>query len=384
MATYKRQHYLLMTTDPVHIGTGGYRLGRVDNSIVREPGTRIPKIPGTSLHGAARSYAARLYETPEAAGQSQDKVEKPDQNPVCYTFGYIKRSKDRDEEQTTAYSGVVNIFDAHVLLFPVHSMAGPVWVSTVGRLKEGGFKVEKGGKELSDGPALGEGLLTWNRQDPLNLGWLMINVAGQVTVTPPEKGDWASEERWQAVASRIVLVSEALFSQVVNSNLEVRTSVAIDPERGAAEERALFTYEALPRATFLTAEVVLDDYRDGDVEDRGIFPSQENLKRRRQKIEQKLRNNLNSEERERLEKERDAINQELQHIEKLTTEGPKNWKSPLDVVRTGLRMIEWLGVGGMGTRGFGRMAVVGEPIEEGYGQSSNESSQQAASEEVLQ
>ncbi|WP_421658972.1 hypothetical protein [Leptothermofonsia sp. ETS-13] len=25
-------------------------------------------------------------------------------------------------------------------------------------------------------------------------------------------------------------------------------------------------------------------------------------------------------------------------------------------------MIEWLGVGGMGTRGFGRMAVVGEPI----------------------
>lgn len=48
MATYKRQRYLLMTTDPVHIGTGGYRLGRVDNSIVREPGTRIPKIPGTS------------------------------------------------------------------------------------------------------------------------------------------------------------------------------------------------------------------------------------------------------------------------------------------------------------------------------------------------
>ncbi|RKY56316.1 MAG: type III-B CRISPR module RAMP protein Cmr4, partial [Candidatus Neomarinimicrobiota bacterium] len=109
MATYKRQHYLLMTTDPVHIGTGGYRLGRVDNSIVREPGTRIPKIPGTSLHGAARSYAAQLYETPEAAGQSQDKVANPDQNPVCYTFGYIKRNQGGDEEKATAYSGVVNI-----------------------------------------------------------------------------------------------------------------------------------------------------------------------------------------------------------------------------------------------------------------------------------
>ena len=60
MAIYKRRRYLLMTLDPVHIGTGGYRLGRVDNSIVRELGTRVPKIPGTSLHGAARSYAAQL------------------------------------------------------------------------------------------------------------------------------------------------------------------------------------------------------------------------------------------------------------------------------------------------------------------------------------
>ena len=54
MATYERRRYLFMTTDPVHVGTGGYRLGRVDLSIVREPGTRVPKIPGTSLRGAAR------------------------------------------------------------------------------------------------------------------------------------------------------------------------------------------------------------------------------------------------------------------------------------------------------------------------------------------
>ncbi|RME07324.1 MAG: type III-B CRISPR module RAMP protein Cmr4, partial [Bacteroidetes bacterium] len=58
MAIWSKHRYLLVTLDPVHIGTGGYRLGRVDNSIVREPGTRIPKIPGTSLHGAIRSYAA--------------------------------------------------------------------------------------------------------------------------------------------------------------------------------------------------------------------------------------------------------------------------------------------------------------------------------------
>ena len=66
---YTHQRFAFMTLDPVHIGTGGYRLGRVDNTIVREPGTNLPKIPGTSLMGAARSYSAMYYGKPEAAGQ---------------------------------------------------------------------------------------------------------------------------------------------------------------------------------------------------------------------------------------------------------------------------------------------------------------------------
>ncbi len=309
MAGYERLQFLFMTTDPVHIGTGGYRLGRVDNSIVREPGTRIPKIPGTSLHGAARSYAARLYGTPEAAGQSQDKVEKPDENPVCYTFGYLK--------DTVGYSGVVNVFDAHVLLFPMHSMAGPVWVSTVTRLQDADFMVD----ELPEPWATDAVLLTWDRKDLLNLGWLMLAVARKVSVTAPDA--WKETPRWQAVQHKIALVHDALFSQIVNSNLEVRTSVAIDPERGAAEDKALFTYEALPRATFLTADVVLDDYRGGF---RAV--------------------------------------QQTKHGEPLPGGA---WTGPLDVVKAGLRMIKWLGVGGMGTRGFGRMALVGEPISHEFG-----------------
>lgn len=318
MAGYERLQFLFMTTDPVHIGTGGYRLGRVDNSIVREPGTRIPKIPGTSLHGAARSYAAQLYGTPEAAGQSQDKVDEPDKNPVCYTFGYLKRTRrNGGEEDTVGYSGVVNVFDAQVLLFPVHSMAGPVWVSTVARLEDAGFAVSA----LPEPWATDAVLLTWERTDALNLGWLMLGVAGQVSVTAPD--GWEETPRWQAVQHKIVLVHDALFSQIVNSNLEVRTSVAIDPERGAAEDKALFTYEALPRATFLTADVVLDDYRGGF-----------------------------------------SVVQQTKHGEPLPGGA---WSGPVDVVKAGLRMIEWLGVGGMGTRGFGRMALVGEPITYEFG-----------------
>jgi CRISPR-associated protein Cmr4 len=259
-----------------------------------------------------------LYGTPEAAGQSQDKVDKPDKNPVCYTFGYLQKTRrNGGEEDTVGYSGVVNVFDAQVLLFPVHSMAGPVWVSTVSRLQDAGFTV---GEPPADW-ATDTALLTWERADALNLGWLMVGVGGKVTISAPD--GWKDNPRWQAVNQKIVLVHDALFSQIVNSNLEVRTSVAIDPERGAAEDKALFTYEALPRATFLTAEVVLDDYRGGfDKVDR-------------------------------------------------TKQGEPlpggAWSGPLDVVEAGLRMIEWLGVGGMGTRGFGRMAIVGEPIIDEFG-----------------
>jgi len=331
MATYKQQRYLLMTTDPVHIGTGGYRLGRVDLSIVREPGTRIPKIPGTSLHGAARSYAAQLYETPEAAGQNQDDVDNPDQNPVCYTFGYIKKVS---EDETKAYSGVVNIFDAHILLFPVHSMAGPVWVSTVARLREADFAVE----DVPDNWDVDTALLTWKRDAPLNLGWLMVKIGGQVSVTAPD--NWKDDDRWRAVKERIVLVQDALFSQVVNSNLEVRTSVAIDPERGAAEDKALFTYEAIPRATFLTMDVVLDDYREA-------FPA---------------------------EKCRDG------KTDKGNSLPGGKWEGPLDVVKAGVRMMEWLGVGGMGTRGFGRIAIVGKPIETDLYQESGFQQEEASNE----
>ncbi|WP_026485648.1 type III-B CRISPR module RAMP protein Cmr4 [Caldanaerobius polysaccharolyticus] len=318
MSEFKKQHYLLVTLDPVHIGTGGYRLGRVDLSIVREPGTRIPKIPGTSIHGAIRSYAAYLYENPAAAGQSQDNVEKPDKDPICYTFGYIKKT---EQGEVKAYSGVVNVFDAQVVLFPVYSTVGPVWVSTKMRLEEAGFTINN----ISNAEHPDRVFLTWSRTEPINLGWLMVGVEGSISVTAPP--NWEKDKYWTNIKDRIVVVSDYLFSHIVNSNLEVRTSVSINPETGAAEEKALFTYEAIPRSTFLTMDIVLDDYRAGSTDSKDWpFP-----------VKQTAKNN--------------------------SLPGG-TWKGPLDVVKAGLQMMKLLGVGGMGTRGFGRVSMVGEPVEE--------------------
>jgi CRISPR-associated protein Cmr4 len=294
---YTLQRFLLMTLDPIHIGTGGYRLGRVDNSIAREPGTNLPKIPGTSLAGAARSYAAMRYEKPGCAGQGgQNRPHCGNAGcPICYTFGNTRGTEGGN-------AGTVSLADAQLLLFPVHSMAGPVWVTTQTRLEQAGFSVTSPDLVRDE---FATTLTGWAK--PLNLGWLLLeHKAGEVKISP----NGQTPPAWHDIASRLVLVDDGLFSQIVNSNLEVRTSVSIDPLTGAAKEGALFTYEALPRAAWLWCDVVEDDYRPEP------FP------------------------------QNNAKAQAFGH------------QRPLDVVKAGLTLAEYLGVGGMGTRGFGRIKLM--------------------------
>lgn len=54
--------------------------------------------------------------------------------------------------------------------------------------------------------------------------------------------------------NKLCVVSAKIFHHIVNSNLETRTSVSINPVSGAAEGGALFTYEALPRGTVFIME----------------------------------------------------------------------------------------------------------------------------------
>lgn len=310
MSTTEKHRYVMMTVDPVHVGTGGTRLGRVDLSIVREPGTNLPKIPGTSLNGALRHYAAVRYGKRRCAGQGQSSPNDPghcgeDACPICYTFGYAK-----GEGASTAHSGVVSISDARLLLFPVYSMVGPVWVTCPSALTD--FAIPD--QTVQNDQAKWAGL---TQQPYLSLGWLMVEKDGD---------DWQIPEGLTTIVAdpvkaRIVLLSDKLFSQVVNANLEVRTSVSINPDTGAAEDKALFTYEAIPRAAYLWLDLIVDDYRAG-------FP----------KVSKAW------------DCSRDDAGADL----------GTPWNGPADVIAAGLQWMEHLGVGGMGTRGFGRLRKVAE------------------------
>ena len=335
---YQQHRFIFMTLYPVHIGAGGYRLGRVDNTIIREPGTNLPKIPGTSLMGAARSYAAMRYGKPEAAGQHKEvqkqKAEEKKKCPILYTFGTATDGTEKGVG--SSHAGSVSVGDAHLLFFPVYSMAGPLWVSTKEKI------IEAWGKEsISDLPIepddKGQSVtsLQWE-QDKLNMGWLLLPTKAGLIVNAPQK--IKDKQEWKTIADRIVLVTAKVLSQIVNSNLEVRTSVSIDPETGAALDGALFTYEAIPRAAWLWCDVVEDNYRAINSKDRkDVFPKT---------TKQYLPAN-----------EKDGTGQE-----NAGEELGETWERPMQVLNAGCRLIEHLGVGGMGTRGFGRMRLLGDTV----------------------
>jgi CRISPR-associated protein Cmr4 len=309
---YEAARVAYLALDPVHIGSGGYRLGRVDLTIAREPGTNLPKIPGSSLAGAARSYAAMRYGKPEAAGQHKKFSGDREACPIVFTFG---TATDTGGGQ----AGTVSFGDAQILFFPVASMRGPVWVTTNGILGAAGFSIE--GEPPPDRETICTSLPVV-AGEPLNLRWLLFaHIRSGIVVSPPAQFGFFAE-----IANRIVLVHPDLFEQVVSSNLEVRTSVSIDPVTGAAEDGALFSYEAIPRATWLVQDVIQDNYRGGFEPVRSQFRRPRNGDPGAERLG-------------------DPLGEE--------------WNSPLDVAFSGLRAMEYLGVGGMGTRGFGRLKLVG-------------------------
>jgi len=355
----KSNQVFALATDPVYIGTGGYTIGRVDNTIVRDPITKVPKIPGSSLAGVWRYYTVlgilskikdkkpkREDILKQTGGMIKDKIDNwiksqntngkwdvsnwhffegntllelncagQDNVPqeelsnitatnkegktghcghclVCKGFGFSKKD--------ISWQGMIFFSDLNILFFPVFTMYGTKWITTVRRLEEAGLK-PNGVDNTTDNKVLTKN----GNEGHINLGWLYLEVGGTHSLSLNAKIVF---ESFQLNDTDIVIVPESLFSQIVNSNLEVRTSVSIDPITGAAKERALFTSEAIPRGTIL--------YGNIRIFDKNSFTG----------IEGKL--------------------EPLPDVEKLEC-----------ALKESKHFFETLGIGGMTTRGFGRIKI---------------------------
>ncbi len=291
-----------LAQDPVYIGTGGYTIGRVDNTIVRDPITNVPKIPGSSLAGTWRYYVAlklfshfkngfrmnlqdrngknidELFDNPtdwmkfdgnkyakiKCAGQDDtpNKTLEDAKNEnvghcghciVCKGFGFSKKD--------VSWQGMIFFSDLNILFFPVFTIKGTKWITTCSRLEEVGIsETSPSDKKIKtkDG-----------NEGHLNLGWLHLEVEGSI-----DEGCLKNLKivDFSLTPQDIVVVPEELFSHIVNSNLEVRTSVSIDPITGASKEGALFTTEAIPRGTIFYGNIRIFDKEAFQGIDKKIEP----------------------------------------------------------------------------------------------------------------
>jgi CRISPR-associated protein Cmr4 len=210
-----------------------------------------------------------------------------------------------------SYKGVVRIYDAEIVLFPVPTKHGPAWVTTPELLYKH-FDFQKP-QELNNCDKV---VTTIEFKNGLNLGPLMfpetdVTKKSFSEISTPDQAaaddyKWNPSLTWKTpltdIQNLLAIVHSSIFSQLVNRNLEVRTSVSIDPKTGAATEGLLFTSEAIPAMTFFALPLVLQEFAD-------------------------------------------------EHRKKSLGE------TPLQVVESGLNLLALFGVGGMATRGFGRLKV---------------------------
>lgn len=305
----------MFALDPIHVGSGREQLTHIDLPHVREKGTGLPVVPGTSLSGSCRAYAA-LQTGSKCAGKNGIAKDEGGNEKgqcgkcgVCYAFGYSNGDRSRQ--------GVVQIGTAHILFFPVASPQGPVWITCEQQLEDAGLQdvkhdldpgkyrnaweleVERGGLDLS-----------WKRLQE-DHGAAGVTKAGQF----PSRLTYGATGEPEQVGTRAVMphavrmgraavVSDADFGELVRVNMEVRTLVSINPETGAAKDGALFTYEAIPRGAVLWFDVVYSN------------PAHY------------------------------GINKKLDDIENITDQG--------------FTLMKFLGLGGMSTRGMGRVEIAHE------------------------
>ncbi len=241
---------------------------------------------------------------------------------VCMAYGFAKPE--------ASFQGLAQFSDARILFFPVPSAMGPLWVTSPSALYDAGCRPGDAEVDwLQYNTAIGDGAMGMGLDFPdtrVNLGWLYLpRVARPPELPAPAGWVMADSERsctlgeircLKPVCERLAMVSDARFPVLVEDQLEVRTSVSISPETGAAAHGALFTAEAIPRSTVLFFQATYLDpllfsvppqrnHGGGDV---GFTRAQV-----------------------------------AGHVE------------------TGLRIVEYAGIGGANTRGMGRMRVL--PLE---------------------
>lgn len=248
--------YYFQTLDPLHVGTGGTRLGRVDNTIARDPATRLPKAPGPGISGAVKDS----YDLKTLVDKDPGRVDLErrcagdngcgkDNCRVCGLFGTAPSEGAPGDIKSRR--GVVAFRDAYLAAMPMASLMGPVWLTDPAFAADLDIDTGDLGDMQAPKVAAPDNLKVLGTK--ISVGAFLFDRANSIAPFNEEQLkakfkflDGAFTGPFQSAVNRLVVCPSAVFPFLVDTGMEVRTSVTIDPETGAARPKKLFTLEAVP------------------------------------------------------------------------------------------------------------------------------------------
>lgn len=230
----KQRILTLLARTPVHVGAGN-SVGAVDAPVMRERHTRIPIIPGSSLKGVLRD----LWEGADEA---------------LWLFG------NEQGERDNFHAGALLIGEARVLAFPVRSAKGGfAWITCPLALAR--YKRD-GGADFAIPDDIGEQECYASKELQLDgkvvLEEYCLTCKGESDIWKELKGI-STDEVWQGLDKRCVVLSDEMFCYFVEHACEVVTRVRIDDETATVADGALFNQENVPSETLFYAVIAAQD-----------------------------------------------------------------------------------------------------------------------------
>jgi CRISPR-associated protein Cmr4 len=234
--------YLFCET-ALHAGAGR-TLGSVDLPIQRERTTQWPMIQASGIKGPLRAIAAAKQLARLSA-----------------VFG-------PETENASDHAGALGIGDARLLLFPVRTLQGVfAWVTChavfARFLREFSWTGIAGAPALFDAPPDGQAFVGSNDRISIGKEVVLEDAAFEKQAKPwvDTVATWlmnhalpttAPYAYWRnSLASRLVIVSDTIFTDLTLTATEIQTHIKLDPDRKTVQSGALWTAEYLPTDSLL-------------------------------------------------------------------------------------------------------------------------------------
>jgi len=250
----------------LHPGSGN-SLSYVDLPVQREKHTSFPVIVGSSVKGVIREYASRRW----------NDVEK-----VTSFFG---------TEDTGDISSKISFTDARILLYPVRSVRGIFAYVTCPYVLKRFFndievltnvsdKVKNiiSLLNISDDKVIIDKELSELKIDNTLVGieefLFSIDTEYEIRIIIDELQNCLNIDK-KSLSNRLLIVSDSVFTDLVNYAIEVRTRNKIDQVTGTAEDKALFVVELIPSEAVFYSLILLKKEKESLLEDiRNLLDSQ--------------------------------------------------------------------------------------------------------------